>query len=68
MNALALRQRRAAGREALDAYLGAAQVAEDADDAASLGRRLARVLDATRVIFEAAVREIDADQVDARPR
>ena len=64
--ALALDQHRAAAREALDAHLRAAQVAEDADHAAGLGRRRARALDPARVVVEAAVREVDADQVHAR--
>ncbi len=62
---LAFDQRRAARGKAFDAHLGPAQVAQDADDTAGPRRGRPCALDAPRVLVEAAVRKIDADQVRA---
>ena len=54
-----------AGGESVDADLRTLQIAEHADVAAGLARRLAHQLEPARVIGERAVREIEAHHVDA---
>ena len=54
------------GAEALDADLGALQVAEDTDVPVQFARHLARGLGAAHLLLGAAMGEIDAHHIDTR--